>query len=39
VFVDSKKFTNCKVSFAVAIHLAGFDTLYSVSKPRSSKLL
>jgi hypothetical protein len=37
VLVDSKKFTNCKVSFAVAIHLAGFETLYSVSNPSSSR--
>jgi len=36
VFVDSKKFTSCRVSFAVAIHLAGFVTLYSVSNPSSS---
>jgi hypothetical protein len=27
VFVDSKKLTSCSVSFAVAIHFAGFDTL------------
>ncbi len=27
VLVASKKFTNWRVSFAVAIHLAGFDTL------------
>lgn len=27
VFVDSKKLTSCRVSLAVAIHLAGFDTL------------
>src|SRR5450830_1269115 len=36
VFVDSKKLTSCSVSFAAAIHLAGFDTLYSASKPSSS---
>jgi hypothetical protein len=27
VFVDSKKLTSWRVSFAVAIHFAGFDTL------------
>jgi hypothetical protein len=27
VFVDSKKFTSCRVSFAAAIHFAGFETL------------
>jgi len=37
VFVDSKKLTSCRVSFAVAIHFAGFDTLYSGSKPSSSR--
>src|SRR3954471_19376793 len=36
VFVDSKKFTSSRVSFAVAIHLAGFATLYSASNPSSS---
>jgi hypothetical protein len=36
VLVDSKKFTSCRVSFAVAIHLAGLVTLYSASKPSSS---
>ncbi|MCU1598758.1 MAG: hypothetical protein JWQ47_2497, partial [Glaciihabitans sp.] len=38
VFVDSKKFTSWRVSFAAAIHFAGFDTLYSASKPSSSSL-
>jgi hypothetical protein len=37
VFVDSKKFTSCSVSLAVAIHFAGFVTLYSVSNPSSSR--
>ena len=37
VFVDSKKLTSWRVSFAVAIHFAGFDTLYSGSKPSSSR--
>ena len=27
VFVDSKKLTNCRVSFAAAIHFAGLETL------------
>ena len=37
VFVDSKKLTSSSVSFAVAIHFAGFDTLYSASNPSSSR--
>lgn len=37
VLVASKKFTTCKVSLAVAIHLAGLTTRYSGSNPSSSR--
>ena len=36
VLVDSKKFTSCKVSLAVAIHLAGLTPVVG-SNPNSSR--